>query len=739
MVGILILLNKFFSKKQDQLSILKILINEKSNFGQEDIKNILNNIYQDSNQSKLEFIINYQSSGIAFLILTKADRISDLINIFNSYDRTLDFEAISINQDEIFSSNLNYSKIFKLYFKKHFCFPFDIKNQKADPLATLTLNFSKLAPNDSAQIILKINKYQSPRIKYLKKYLLSGRKVNKFDYPIPFMIIVILKMIFRLILDILIALLKIIELFSTYQPKNYQRKYNSINYDQKTARSLDKLYDGLFKVDFSVILRSNYLYRVNEMSHDLNSFIATINNDSFQKLKLKDYSGRSVVKILTTHKINVWSSEEIGIFYRLPKIDNLNKYFELSSYKKLYLTANHKKELKKNGNSLILGISHDQSNDLKVGLSENDRERHLLIVGTTGSGKSSLLYNLITQDIKNNRGVCLIDPHGDLAVRILNNLNTDEAKKVIELSSKSLSNVKINLLENNFKPGTKQFNTYNELIVEQVSAIFRKLFNDKNINSSRIDYILRNAIYSLLVTSNNNLFKVFDLFTDKHFLDQTIKKIKDQRLKKFWEEEYKKAGDFQKIKMTFGVSSKIGRLLFSSNFRAVFDCTKSSINFSDIINNGRIVIANLAKGEFGEDESNLIGLFIVAKIEIDVISKSSIHYSLRPNFYLYIDEFQNYINNSFCQLLAEVRKYGLYVTMAEQSTAMQDYQLTSKLLANISNYAVFKLINRDDIRLFKDYFSPYLSENDFLNIANFNFYFSSFSKGDRTPVSLRLT
>ena len=191
--------------------------------------------------------------------------------------------------------------------------------------------------------------------------------------------------------------------------------------------------------------------------------------------------------------------------------------------------------------------------------------------------------------------------------------------------------------------------------------------------------------------------------------------------------------------MTFGVSSKIGRLLFSSNFRAIFDCTKSSINFSDIINNGRIVIANLAKGEFGEDESNLIGLFIVAKIEIDVISKSSIHHSLRPNFYLYIDEFQNYINNSFCQLLAEVRKYGLYVTMAEQSTAMQDYQLTSKLLANISNYAVFKLINRDDIRLFKDYFGPYLSENDFLNIANFNFYFSSFSKGDRTPVSLRLT
>ncbi len=727
----IIYLKKVKHRKIENYSYLKILINQKGSFNQNDVKSILNKIYSDINNDPIELIINYQPMGINFILKTKEDNINNLVNIFRSYDQNLDLEINQFKDDLNLDIESEYIKTISLLTKKKFIFPFYIEDITNDPLSVLTLNLSKINPNDNLQIRFRLKKYKSFRIKYYKNYLLSGKKISNLDYSSPFIIISAFKYLFLTLLKIIIILLKIIESFD--QKQNNRTKEKSFKvYDQNISRSLDKLYDGLYKTDFRIILKSSYLYRIKEMEYDFKNFINSLNKNNFQKFKFS--SKFDYLRIL---KPNILSSNEIAIFYRLPNVNNLNKYFEFNNYKKLYPTVNHRRDNDKYGADIVLGLSHDPKNP-KFGLSEEDRARHLLIIGTTGSGKSSLIYNLILQDIQKNHGVCLIDPHGDLANKIINNLNPKQLRKLVDISASNLNNIKINLLENKYKVGTKEYNRQNEIIIEQVSAIFKKLFNDKKINSSRIDYLLRNALHTLLLSNNFNLFKVFDLFTDKKFLNETILNLKDQRLKNFWEEEYKKAGDYQKIKMTFGVSSKIGRLLFSTSFRSLFDCELSNINFSDIIGKHQIIIANLAKGEFGEDLSNLIGLFLMSKIQIEVMSNTSVEQKLRPKFYLYIDEFQNYINHSFCQLLAEVRKYGLYVSLAEQSTSMQESELTNKLLANISNYAVFKLINIEDQKLFHNYFSPLLSKNDFLNIPNFNFYFSSYNKKDSSPVSLKL-
>ena len=233
----------------------------------------------------------------------------------------------------------------------------------------------------------------------------------------------------------------------------------------------------------------------------------------------------------------------------------------------------------------VLGKWFDNSSSLNVVLTNQDRKQHLLICGATGSGKSSLMYNMILNDIKKNKSLALIDPHGDLSEKIISNIAKDQNHKVICFNpSKNSTTYSIDLLERYSKPNTKEYEIETELIIENLISVFNKIFYKENIMGHRIEYILRNSLKTILQVNDPSLLKVFNLINDPNYLKEVLKEIKDINLLNFWQNEFNKAGDYQRVKMSFGVTTKLGRFLFSDIAKKVFGESKQKLNINQLIN-----------------------------------------------------------------------------------------------------------------------------------------------------------
>lgn len=722
---------RFFESRdeREQLVYLRLLFSYKYGFNYLSSAELFSQIHLILAQGNIlapkqsKLIIDYSSQGINLFLGINPKIANLVINRINSLGIDIEVEKISYNPEEINNLHNNYLKQFKLILKKHFIFPL-IFDEKSDPLNKLVLDFSNLKSFEEIQFEFKIRPWKSYKVNYYKRFLLSNKYQKEYNYSLFFSfinsLIFIITGFFKLLKYILLS-------FDNNSNKNKTKNYKKLYLaDPKITQSLDKLYDQHFKTDIKIKFKSSYLYRINEITHDLKLDLESLNQGHVQKFRLLKDKHKNIKDIN-----NIFSSHELAIFFRVATLKDAQRFYQFNNFKKLYLSAKQKKDL--NNKDIILGQSYDKDINNLFGLSNDERKKHLLIVGTTGSGKSSLMFNLINQDIRHKNGLCLIDPHGDLAKKVIANLHPKDKNRVIDFNIHNLDLININLLHNYSQ--TKQ---EAERIAEDLLSIFKKVFNDQNINANRIEYILRNAILTLLDIQEDNLFALFNLLTSSEYLNKVILKIKDSQLKSFWKDEIKKAGDFQKVKLIFGASSKVGRIIFSSVLSQVLDKHPEAIDFDEIIQSKKILICNLSKGDFGEDLTKIIGLIIISKLQLTILNQAKINPKKRAEFYLYVDEFQNYINHNFCLMLAEVRKYGLIITVAEQSISQQEIILTEKLLANISNYAVFKLINQKDQQTFINYFSPQLGKKDFLNILNYNFYFVSFTKLDSQPISLKL-
>lgn len=229
---------------------------------------------------------------------------------------------------------------------------------------------------------------------------------------------------------------------------------------------------------------------------------------------------------------------------------------------------------------------------------------------------------------------------------------------------------------------------------------------------------------------------MFDLLNDPKYRKSIIKTLEDKNLINFWKNEIGKAGDMQKVKMAAGITAKIGRFLFSASARQILEQPKSTIDFDDIINNGKILICNFSKGLLGEDTSELFGITVLAKLQLASLRRARLEQSKRRPFYLYVDEFQNFATTSFVQMLSEARKYKLFLTMAEQSTSQQsDQQMVSIIMANVGTVITFRTGNPQDERVLLPLFSPYIEQGEISNLPAFNFYAKLSAVKAQEPLS----
>ena len=438
----------------------------------------------------------------------------------------------------------------------------------------------------------------------------------------------------------------------------------------------------------------------------------------FQKLQLLSTQKRRFI----TGNSSTLSTVELAALYHFPN-------YKSGTVEDLVTT--HSKDLPlplsvKNTNfDVIFAKSETSESDIPIGLTDEDRSRHVYILGQTGSGKSTIIYHMAKDDIQKGRGVAIIDPHGDLAEDLLATVPENRIQDCVYLNPFDVRfPIGINILE--LTPGLKEdeLEQEKELVCEGVISVFRRVFsNDEKTNAHRIEYILRNAIYTTFTIPDATIFTVYELLNNPKFQKSVTKNLQDQNLKDFWKNEFEKAGNYQIVKMVSGVTAKIGRFLFSPSAKRMLEQPRSTINFGEILDDNKILICNLSEGKVGEDTSQLLGTTILAKLQQAAMRRAMTKASKRQPFYIFVDEFQNFATSSFTKLLSGGRKFGLRMTIAQQTTAQQeDQNVTNIILANTGAVICFRTASPIDAQLMADQFQPYLGKSDINNLPRYHFY-----------------
>ena len=386
---------------------------------------------------------------------------------------------------------------------------------------------------------------------------------------------------------------------------------------------------------------------------------------------------------------------------------------------------------------VIFGENHYHGHNTLVGLTKEERERHVYILGGSGNGKTTMMKSAIIADIKAGKGVAVIDPHGDLAESILKYIPEERIKDVIYFNPRDIAHpIGLNLLEQPKGLSEDDLLLEQDFITEAVISVFRKIFSDDDHGGHRIEHFLRNTIHTAFTVPDATLFTVYKLLTNNKFRRSVVDKLTDEDLKDFWAGEFNSAGDYQKVKMSSGVNAKLGRFKRSVVSKRILEQAKSTINFDDIIQNNKILICNFAKGYIGEDTSTLLGISVLAKLQLSALRRARLGEDSRTPFYLYVDEFQNFATISFVQLLSEARKYKLFLTMAEQSTAQQEEKrLVDIMLANVGTVICFRSGSPQDEKLLLPIFKPQLTSGDIANLPSYNFYMRLRAVNSLEPMS----
>jgi len=343
-----------------------------------------------------------------------------------------------------------------------------------------------------------------------------------------------------------------------------------------------------------------------------------------------------------------------------------------------------------------------KNKSVKYGLKRADRRRHMYVIGKTGTGKSTLLANMAINDLKNDEGMCVIDPHGDLVESILNYIPSRRINDVIYFDpSDPDRTVQINLFEGKNV-------VHRELIASGIISIFKKLYGYSW--GPRLEYILRNALLTLLTSDNARLSDILELLTNKKFRAKYVENLQDPILKSYWVDEYDKMQDRLRTESIASILNKVGQFTSSPLIRNVVNAHKSSFDIEDIMKEGKILLVNLSQGKLGEDNATLLGAMMITKIQLAAMSRVHVEEEKRRDFYLYVDEFQNFATEAFIKILSEARKYRLNLTLANQYIAQIPEEVQKAIFGNCGSVASFIMGSEDSQVFSKEYGEHYTPE-----------------------------
>lgn len=365
------------------------------------------------------------------------------------------------------------------------------------------------------------------------------------------------------------------------------------------------------------------------------------------------------------------------------------------------------------GDITVLGQTNFRGVKRPFGIYADDRRRHVYIVGKTGVGKTTFMQNMITQDIEAGRGVGLVDPHGDLATSLLNVIPPRRVNDVIYFDPADIDYpIAFNFLEA-VDP------QYKYLIASGLVSSLKKIWADSW--GPRLEYILRNTILALLDYPSSTMLGILRMLGDKEYRKKVIKQINDPVIKSFWINEFANYNERFRSEAISPIQNKVGQFLTSSIIRNIVAQPKSTIDMKDVMDNGKILIINVSKGRIGEDNSALLGAMMITRLQLAAMDRSKTSEEQRRDFYLYVDEFQNFATESFATIFSEARKYRLNLTVAHQYITQMEEPVRDAVFGNAGTLVSFR-VGAVDAEFLETEFAPVFMQQDLVNLDKYNAY-----------------
>lgn len=425
---------------------------------------------------------------------------------------------------------------------------------------------------------------------------------------------------------------------------------------------------------------------------------------------------------LLGNRVSILNSEELATIYHFP-----NKQITTPHIYWIYAkTAPAPAEIPQEG--LYLGTSTYRGIKRPVHISDSDRLRHIYIIGKTGTGKSELLKDMIMQDIRAGKGVCFMDPHGDAIEDLLHLIPPERAEDVIYFNPGDTERpMGLNLLE-------AKTEDQKHFVSTAVINMMYKLFDPyrTGIVGPRFEHAVRNAMLTAMSEPGTTFVEVMRILTDVKYVQELLPKVQDPIVRRYWTDQIAQTSDFHKSEVLDYIVSKFGRFVTNRMIRNIIGQSQSSFSFRDVMDNGKILFINLSKGEVGEENSSFLGLVLVPRILMAAMSRVDIPQEQRRDFYLYVDEFQNFATPDFAQILSEARKYHLNLCVANQFIGQVEEEVKNAVFGNVGTIISFRVGVTDANYLAHEY-TPVFGEDDLLNIERYHVYAKTIVNNEPVP------
>ena len=519
-------------------------------------------------------------------------------------------------------------------------------------------------------------------------------------------------------------------------------KKNESNPDKATyktdAKELEAVENKIGKPGFEMVVRLVVSAKTKEsasahLNNIINSFSQYNGINSFKKNKIrnkglfmKDFIYRYFPMI---GQSSIFSVDEIATLFHLPNKSITTPGIHWLNAKRAPAPSN----IATTG--LFLGKSTFRGLTRQVFIEKYDRQRHFYIIGKTGTGKSEFLKTMIMQDIQAGEGVAVIDPHGDLIEDTLRLIPPSRAEDVILFDPSDLDRpLGFNMLE----AADEQ---QKHFVANSIIGLMYKLFdpNKTGIIGPRFEHAVRNAMLTVMYEKGSTFIEVVRILTDQNYVQEILPKVQDPIIRRYWTDQIAQTSDFHKSEVLDYIVSKFGRFVTNKMIRNIIGQSDSAFNFRKAMDDQKILLINLSKGKIGEENSNFLGLVLVPKILVAAMSRQDMPMDQRKDFFLYVDEFQNFATPDFAQILSEARKYRLNLIVANQFIGQMDEEIKNAIFGNVGTIASFR-VGVTDANYLQHEFAPVFNENDLINVDRFNAYVRTIIHGEPSlPFSLDTT
>jgi len=579
-----------------------------------------------------------------------------------------------------------------------------------DPLALITNNLSKITSNEGGaiQVIIKSSSKYNLRArgeKALKK-IREGKSVKEAVALSSQSVV-------------LETFNELSESSKTSKEKGQYNENKQHGIDQRGYDAIqNKIQKQQFEVNIRVLASAETENRADEILHNLLSSFSQFSMSAINSLEAKQVFKKELKRLIYDFSFRnfnqnqscILNLEELASIYHFPT------HFIETPYIKSTKSAMvpPPSELSETGVNLIGKVLFRGEEKKVYFANKEDRRRHLYLIGQTGVGKSGFMEGMIAQDILNGEGVAVIDPHGELVEHILAIIPKERIDDVVIFEPFDIERpCGLNMLE-------YDSSEQKDFAVQEMIAIFMKLFPPEIIGPM-FEHYMRNAMLALMADKENpgTLVEIPKMFTDPVFLQKKLEKVSDPIVRSFWTKEWASTTGSTRSDMLGYVVSKLGRFIENEMMRNIIGQSHSGFDLSEIMDNKKIFLANLSKGLTGEVNSSLLGLILVSKIQMSAMKRARIVEEDRKDFYLYIDEFQNFTTDSIATILSEARKYKLNLIIAHQYMPQLKQEIRDAVLGNVGTIGAFR-VGAEDAENLEKQFEPGFSRFDLVNLDNFS-------------------